>query len=56
MNGGPKNEHHFVMAEAAEAIVWVGYGFTDGVHRYIFWFPVDWIDGGDAGAILIGGI
>lgn len=29
---------------------YVGYAFTDGVDTYIYWFPVDMIADGDAGA------
>jgi hypothetical protein len=54
MADSPRGETHFVMAETETVellTVWVGFGFSDGVHLYIFWFPLELVDGGDDGAV-----
>jgi hypothetical protein len=44
---------HYVSMDTEEVdfTVWVGFGFVDNGHLVIFWFPIDWVDGGDSGAI-----
>jgi hypothetical protein len=44
--------HHFVGEEsvAQNGVMWVGFGFFNGQNWIIFWFPVNVVAGGDAGA------
>jgi hypothetical protein len=41
---------HYVAYETEAVTLWVGFGFQWGGGWMIFWFPVDQVDGGDAGA------
>jgi hypothetical protein len=49
----PGEATHFGLAEAdsCDTILYVGYAFTDGIHWYFYWFPVDEVEGGDANCI-----
>jgi hypothetical protein len=46
-----RDDIHVVLADGdtCDTTVYVGWSFTDGIHTYFFWFPVEIVEGGDEG-------